>query len=129
MARFTAVEQGIDQLAHRVLASVPSTGSKAWLAEFLVFGAKQAWACVFGATLLAVLIGARLWYPEDAALARNDFLTIAAVIIQIIMVALIIAFPRLVSIEKKIDMKEQLELKIDVPVQEEAPPPSYDPGR
>ena len=81
MARFTPVEQGIDQLAHRLLARVPSTGPKAWLSEFLVFGAKQAWACIFGATLLAVLIGARLWYPEDAALARNDFLTIAAVII------------------------------------------------
>jgi uncharacterized membrane protein YoaT (DUF817 family) len=86
MARFTDVEQGFDDFAHRVLARVPATGPKAWLAEFLVFGAKQAWACIFGAALLAVLIGARLWYPEDAALARNDFLTIAAVVIQIIMV-------------------------------------------
>ena len=86
MARFTPVEQGFDDFAHRILARVPATGPKAWLAEFLVFGAKQAWACIFGAALLAVLIGARLWYPGNAALARNDFLTIAAVVIQIIMV-------------------------------------------
>ena len=86
MARFTSVEQGFDDFAHRILARVPATGPRAWLAEFLVFGAKQAWACIFGAALLAVLIGARLWYPEDAVLARNDFLTIAAVVIQIVMV-------------------------------------------
>ena len=85
-ARFTDVEQGFDNLAHRLLVRVPRTGPRAWLAEFLVFGAKQAWACIFGATLLTVLIGARLWYPEDAVLARNDFLTIAAVVIQIVMV-------------------------------------------
>lgn len=31
---------------------------------------------------------ARLWYPDDAGLARNDdFLTLAAVLIQILMVA------------------------------------------
>lgn len=87
MARFTSAEQGFDDLAHRLLARVPTTGPRAWLAELLVFGIKQAWACLFGALLLAVLIGARLWYPEDAALARNDFLTIAAVAIQIGMVA------------------------------------------
>jgi len=83
---FTDVEQGIDDLAHRLLQGVPSTGPRAWLAEALVFVAKQAWACIFGALLLIVLIGARLWYPEDAALARNDFLTIAAVVIQVGMV-------------------------------------------
>jgi uncharacterized membrane protein YoaT (DUF817 family) len=87
MARFTDVEQGFDDFAHRLLARVPPTGPKAWLAEFLVFGVKQAWACIFGGALLAVLLAARLWYPDDAAVARNDFLTIAAVIIQIVMVA------------------------------------------
>lgn len=87
MARFTDVEQGFDDFAHRLLARVPATGPAAWLAEFLVFGVKQAWACIFGGSLLVVLMAARLWYPDDAALARNDFLTIAAVVIQIIMVA------------------------------------------
>lgn len=55
--------------------------------EITVFFAKQAWACVFGALLLAVIVAARLWYPQDAAFARNDALTVAAVLIQIAMVA------------------------------------------
>lgn len=37
------------------------------------------------------------------------------VLIQIIMVALIILFPKLVSIDKKVDMKEQIQLNIDMP--------------
>ena len=86
MARFTDVEQGFDDFAHRILAKVPLAGPRAWLAELIVFVAKLAWACVFGGALLAVLIGARLWYPTDATLARNDFLTIAAVVIQVVMV-------------------------------------------
>ncbi|HJV02883.1 MAG TPA: TRAP transporter large permease subunit [Burkholderiaceae bacterium] len=49
------------------------------------------------------------------------------VLIQIIMVALIISFPRLVSVEKKVDMHEQLELKIDTPSSEESAPPPAEP--
>jgi TRAP-type mannitol/chloroaromatic compound transport system permease large subunit len=37
------------------------------------------------------------------------------VAIQVVMVALIIFFPNLVSVDKKTDMKEQIELKIDIP--------------
>lgn len=47
-----------------------------------MFGAKQAWACVFGALLLVVILAARLWWPDDAAIARNDALVVAAVLIQ-----------------------------------------------
>ncbi|MBA2126887.1 DUF817 domain-containing protein [Hyphomicrobium methylovorum] len=53
--------------------------------EFVRFGLKQAWACLFGALLLALLIGTYLFYPKGAALARYDFLVIAAVAIQIVM--------------------------------------------
>lgn len=38
------------------------------------------------------------------------------VVIQVVMVALIIFFPNLVSVDKKTDMKEQIELKIDIPI-------------
>jgi TRAP-type mannitol/chloroaromatic compound transport system permease large subunit len=41
------------------------------------------------------------------------------VLIQVIMVALIIIFPRIVSISEKTDMKEQIELKIDIPSTQE----------
>ncbi len=37
------------------------------------------------------------------------------VVIQVLMVALIILFPNLVSVDSKTDMKEQIELKIDIP--------------
>jgi len=84
---FTPIEQRIDDAANRLLTRGPATGPRASLIEFLVFGAKQAWACVFGAVLLAVLLAARLWYPDDAALARNDLLTIVAVVLQIVLVA------------------------------------------
>ena len=83
----TTVELSIDRAAHRLLADASDRGIRAGLIEFLVFGAKQAWACIFGAALLAVIVAARLWYPDDAALARNDALTIAAVLIQVLMVA------------------------------------------
>jgi uncharacterized membrane protein YoaT (DUF817 family) len=83
----TTVERAIDHAAHRLLADASERGIRAGLIEFLVFGAKQAWACIFGAALLLVIVAARLWYPDDAALARNDALTIAAVLIQVVMVA------------------------------------------
>ncbi|MBD3730549.1 MAG: DUF817 domain-containing protein [Sphingomonadales bacterium] len=47
-----------------------------------MFGFKQAWACLFGALLLALLLATHLFYPADAPLHRHDFLTIAAVSIQ-----------------------------------------------
>ncbi len=53
--------------------------------EFVRFGVKQAWACLFGALLLALLIATHLFYPRDAPLARYDFLVIAAVLIQVAM--------------------------------------------
>ena len=91
MRSSTSVEASIDRLAHRYLDRVVSRGGaggvwKARLTEFVVFGLKQAWACVFGALLLAVIIAVRLWYPSGAALASNDFLTLSAVAIQVLMV-------------------------------------------
>ena len=51
------------------------------------FGLKQAWACLFGALMLALIVGTHFLYPSDAALARYDFLVIAAVAIQVAMLA------------------------------------------
>ncbi|NWL12517.1 DUF817 domain-containing protein [Paenarthrobacter nitroguajacolicus] len=87
MRNFTSVEQSIDDAAHRYLDRPRVGPLRGRLTEFVVFGLKQAWACVFGAALLAVIIAARLWYPDNAGLARNDFLTIAAVVIQVLMIS------------------------------------------
>lgn len=56
-----------------------------FLYEFVRFGVKQAWACLFGALLLGLLIVTHFLYPKGAALARYDFLVIAAVLIQLVM--------------------------------------------
>ncbi|MCE0508340.1 DUF817 domain-containing protein [Microbacterium sp. KKR3/1] len=85
MQRATSVERRVDAWAHRLLLGAPKSGFRAGLIEFAVFVVKQAWACVFGATLLLVIVAARFWYPPDAALARDDALTIAAVLIQVAM--------------------------------------------
>lgn len=82
----TPVERWIDDRANRLLRDAPAGGSRAKLVEFLVFGAKQAWACIFGAAMLVVIVAARLWYPEDVWLARNDALVVAAILIQVIMI-------------------------------------------
>lgn len=55
--------------------------------EFIRFGIKQAWACLFAALMLALILATHLWYPKGAALARYDFLTLAAIGIQIVMLA------------------------------------------
>ena len=57
------------------------------LFEFVAFGIKQAWACIFGGLLLAIILATHWWYPEPAWLSRNDFLVIAAITIQVLLLA------------------------------------------
>lgn len=87
MQQPTRLERRLDAFAHRLLRGAPERGVRAAGVEFAVFVLKQAWACVFGAALLVVIVAARLWWPDDAPLARNDALTIAAVLIQVGMIA------------------------------------------
>ncbi len=53
--------------------------------EFVAFGIKQAWACLFGGLMLGLLLATHLFYPDGAALSRYDFLVIAAIGIQGVM--------------------------------------------
>ena len=50
--------------------------------EFFTFGIKQAWACLFGGAMLAILVGTYLLYPDNAPLHRYDFITLMAIVIQ-----------------------------------------------
>ncbi|MCP1470707.1 uncharacterized membrane protein YoaT (DUF817 family) [Sphingobium sp. OAS761] len=63
-------------------------GPRAWVFEFLLFGFKQGWACLFGGLMLALLLGTHFLYPTHAPIHRYDFLTLAALGIQIAMLAL-----------------------------------------
>ena len=60
---------------------------RAYAYEFLLFGLKQAWACLFGGAMLGLLIATKLWWPADAPLARYDLLVLAAVAMQGLLLA------------------------------------------
>ena len=62
--------------------------------EFLVFGVKQAWACLFGGLVLAGLIGTALFWPEGSPLARYDFLVLYVVAIQVVFLLTKLERPR-----------------------------------
>lgn len=66
--------------------------------------------------------------PKEVKTSDIYWGAIPFVVIQIIMVALIIAFPNIVSVGEQVDMKEQIELKIDTPSmeQESSETPSLD---
>lgn len=78
--RFAEIRQRLERFA-------PRPGWRAFLYEFLLFGFKQGWACLFGGLLLAMLLATHFFYPDNASLARYDFLTLAAISIQIAMLA------------------------------------------
>ncbi|MDP1617204.1 DUF817 domain-containing protein [Phenylobacterium sp.] len=90
-----------DQIKARVLAfdawARPWAARSPWRAgayEFLLFGLKQAWACLFAGTMLALLVGTHLLWPDEAPLARYDFLVIAAIALQIFLLATGLERPR-----------------------------------
>ncbi len=61
--------------------------STAFAYEFLRFGVKQAWACLFGGIMVGLMIGTHLWYPAGAPLARYDFLFLAALAVQALLLS------------------------------------------
>jgi uncharacterized membrane protein YoaT (DUF817 family) len=67
---------------------VPTSRVNGFLWEFFLFGFKQAWACLFGGVLLALVLLTKLYWPPHAWLARYDFLFLAAVTIQILLLIL-----------------------------------------
>jgi len=84
---FTSVEARIDRAAHALLSRLPPAGLVGGLVEFLVFGLKQGWACLFGGLMLALMMATRLFWPDAMPLARYDFLFLAALAIQAGMLA------------------------------------------
>ena len=87
---FTLLEERLDAWAHRRSRALAAGAGplRRGLLEVAVFTAKQAWACVFGAVMLLLLVLARVLYPDDALLVRSDALVIAAVAVQAAMLVL-----------------------------------------
>lgn len=80
-------------LERRLGAAMSATPTRAALYEFLRFGVKQAWACLFGGIMLALLLGTHLlwrhlWPTGNAPIARYDFLFLAALAVQAALLAL-----------------------------------------
>ena len=79
-SRFVAIRR-------RLEAIEPGPGWRGWLYEFALFGFKQGWACLFGGLMLGLLLATHLFYPPGSPLHRYDFLTLAAVAIQLALLA------------------------------------------
>jgi uncharacterized membrane protein YoaT (DUF817 family) len=80
LARFIAAEARLGRWAEQ-------RPGRAVVYEFMRFGVKQGWACLFGGLMVALILGTHRWYPAGAALARYDFLFLAALAIQAAMLA------------------------------------------
>lgn len=87
-----SVRLPLETLGRRWLLHLQTTADqRAWSCygfEFLMFGIKQGWACLFGGAMLALLLGTHLWWPAHAPVSRYDFLVVAALLIQAAMLAL-----------------------------------------
>lgn len=78
IARFISLERRLAERAAR-------RPSSAFVYEFLRFGVKQGWACLFGGLMLALIIGTRYAYPAWLPLARYDFLFLSALLVQAVL--------------------------------------------
>ena len=76
-----AVLSGLERFADRTAVS-------RFLFEVLMFGLKQAWACVFGGALLAMIFLTHVFWPKDAFIARYDALVAGAFFLQAAMLLL-----------------------------------------
>ena len=85
--KFTSVEARVDILARKVLARLPQAGIYGGLVEFIVFGLKQAWACLFGGLMIGLLVVTHLFWPDNGPVTRYDFLFAGALGIQFGMLA------------------------------------------
>ncbi|HEY1427181.1 MAG TPA: DUF817 domain-containing protein [Caulobacteraceae bacterium] len=59
--------------------------ANAFAYEFLLFGLKQSWAAIFGGAMLALIIGTHFLWPRQAPIARYDFLVVAAIAVQMLL--------------------------------------------
>ena len=55
------------RVRHRLETYEPAAGWRSWIYEFLLFGFKQGWACLFGGAMLALLLAKGLTLDEAAA--------------------------------------------------------------
>ena len=64
---------------------VATSRRNAWLWELFLFIFKQGWACLFGAVILSLVLLTKWHWPHHAWLARYDFLFLAALTVQAVL--------------------------------------------
>ena len=72
----------------RLAARAAEARWTAFLYEFLRFGVKQGWACLFGGIAVALMLATWRFYPAAAPLARYDFLLLCMLGVQVALLAL-----------------------------------------
>jgi uncharacterized membrane protein YoaT (DUF817 family) len=87
MSERTTLEARIDAAARLILLRAPHHGFAGAAIEFLVFGLKQAWACLFGGILLTLIMLSAWFWPAEASFGRYDALFVAALMTQAAMLA------------------------------------------
>lgn len=70
------------QTIERALGDFARARLPFWAAELVMFVLKQAWACLFGALLLAAIILTKLLWSQNWPIARYDALFIFALLVQ-----------------------------------------------
>ena len=68
-------------LMSRVEAWAAASAWRRGALEFLWFGLKQGWACLFGGLMLAMILITHWLWPESAPLARYDAMVLGALAI------------------------------------------------
>jgi uncharacterized membrane protein YoaT (DUF817 family) len=81
-ARFDRLEARADAVGQRAATAGPLALAAY---ELVRFGLKMAWACLFAGIMLGLMLVTRFAWPAEAPLARYDALTIAAVLVQVIL--------------------------------------------
>ncbi len=87
-----AIRLPLETWGRRLLADAEAWADRSrlrgWAYEFLWFGLKQGWACLFGGAMLTLILGTHLFWPDQAPISRYDFLVVGALTIQAAMLAL-----------------------------------------
>jgi uncharacterized membrane protein YoaT (DUF817 family) len=85
---FTETKSRFHAVRLRLENHVPTSKTNAFVWEFCLFVFKQGWACLFGAILLGLELLTKWRWPVHPLLARYDFLFLAALTVQALLLVL-----------------------------------------
>jgi uncharacterized membrane protein YoaT (DUF817 family) len=91
---FSYTKTRFHEIRIRLEEHVSTSKLNGFLWELFLFGFKQAWACLFGGILLGLVLLTKWFWPHHARLARYDFLFLAALAVQALLLILRMETPR-----------------------------------